>query len=162
MRQASKHPSDAGFTMVEILVTLIILSIGLLGLAGLQANSMTNNHNAYLKSQAMLLANDMGDRMRANMVGVGAGNYNSISGLPADPGCISAGCTPGLMATSDTFEWNTALQDQLPAGTGTVDGDGTTFTITIRWDEARNGASGTGCNPLIDTDLKCLILSLTP
>jgi len=179
MRQLNRYPgkdrSDSGFTMIEVLVTLIILSIGLLGLAGLQANSMTNNHNAYLKSQAIIMANDIADRMRANIVGVRDGNYNSITTIPSDPGCISAGCSPAQMSTHDAFEWGTMLSDELPAGAGTVIGTGfpigagppaaagagpiTTvagiFVITIRWDEARTG--GTDCN----NGLKCLVLDLT-
>lgn len=161
MKQSIQHPPESGFTMVEVLVTLVILSIGLLGLAGLQANSMTNNHNAYLRSQATVLANDMADRMRANMAGVQANRYNNINGIPVDPGCIAVDCTPAQIATFDAFEWNTALSNELPAGQGTVVGNNINFTITVRWDEARNGATGLGCNPALTTDLKCLTLDLT-
>jgi len=149
--------------MIEVLITLIILSIGLLGLAALQGNSMTSNHNAYIRSQATILANDMADRMRANMVGIRANNYNNLNGIPGDPGCIStaAGCTATQIATYDAFEWNTTLSQQLPAGQGTVVGNGATFAITVRWDEARNGANGTGCDPANPADMQCLILSVT-
>ncbi len=156
----NKH--NSGFTMIEVLITLVILSIGLLGLAALQANSMASNHNAYLRSQAIQLAYDMGDRMRANAAGVAAGNYNNVNGIPADPGCITAGCTPAQMATYDSFQWNTLLSQQLPAGKGTVTGDSTDFVISVMWDEARNGATGTGCNPTVSTDLKCIQLDIQP
>ena len=162
MRQKNTDNPESGFTMIEVLVTLIILSIGLLGLAGLQARSMTNNHNAYLKSQATILASDMADRLRSNIVGVRAGNYNNAAGTPGNQAaCLAAGCNAATMATHDTHEWNTTLSQQLPAGQGTVTGNGTTFVITVRWDEARNGANGTGCNPAVDTDLKCVIMNIT-
>lgn len=147
--------------MIEVLITLIILSIGLLGLAGLQANSMTSNHNSYLKNQASIFANDMTDRMRANIVGVRANSYNNLNGIPVDPGCITAGCTPAQMATTDLFEWNTALAQQLPSGQGTIVGDGSIFTITVRWDQARTGVNGLGCDPADADDLQCLTLNIT-
>ena len=56
----------SGFTLLEVLVALVILSIGLLGLAGLQAASLRYNHSSYLRSQATLIAYDIVDRMRAN------------------------------------------------------------------------------------------------
>lgn len=161
MKQTKIIKQESGFTMIELLVTLIILSIGLLGLAALQANSMTNNHNAYLKSQATILANDMSDRLRANIVGVRAGSYNNINGIAVNPGCITVGCTSAQMAAYDSFEWNTTLSQQLPAGQGTVVGNGATFVITVRWDEARNGANGTGCDPANAADLKCAIMNIT-
>ncbi len=152
----------SGFTMVEVLVTLIILSIGLLGLAGLQTRSMASNHTAYLKSQASILASDMADRLRSNVVGVRAGNYDDASGTSeVQETCLAAGCSPAIMATHDTHEWNTTLSQQLPAGQGTVTGNGTTFVITVFWDEARNGATGMECDPTEPTDLKCLVMNIT-
>jgi len=148
--------------MIEVLITLVILSIGLLGLAALQANSMASNHNSYLRSQAIQLAYDMGDRMRANIVGVNAGNYNAIAGIAVDPACITAGCTPAQMATYDTFEWNTLLSQRLPSGRGTVTGNGTDFVISVMWDEARTGVTGTGCDPADANDLKCIQLDIQP
>jgi len=153
---------NRGFTMIEVLITLIILSIGLLGLAALQANSMASNHNSYLRSQAVQAAYDMGDRMRANKAGVSAGNYNAIAGIGANPGCITAGCTPALMATYDAFQWNTSLSETLPSGQGTVTGDGTDFVISVMWDAERNGAAGTGCNPASAADLKCIQVEIQP
>jgi type IV pilus modification protein PilV len=61
-----------GFTLVEVLVTVVILAVGLLGLAGLQAVSMRNNHSAYERTQAVQLAYDMADRVRANTPAVPA------------------------------------------------------------------------------------------
>lgn len=146
----------SGFTMIEVLVTLIILSIGLLGLAALQARSMVSNHNAYLRSQAIQSAYDIGDRMRANMAGVNAGHYNNVSGTAANPACITAGCSPAQIARYDAFQWNTLLNQQLPSGQGTITGNGSHFVISVMWNEARNEASGTGCDPSDTNDLQCI------
>jgi type IV pilus assembly protein PilV len=154
-----KH--NAGFTMIEVLITLIILSLGLLGLAGMQATGLKSNHEAYMRSQATLLAYDMSDRMRANMAGVSAGNYNNISGIPQSyTDCESNACTPAQMAVFDTYQWNTALADKLPSGQGTVTTSGGISTLSVMWDHERSGASGTDCDPDDADDLKCFQVEL--
>ena len=71
VNQFKRFSSSAGFTLIEVLVALIIVSIGLLGLAGLQATSVRFNQQAYLRSQAVQQAYDMADRIRANAVAAG-------------------------------------------------------------------------------------------
>ena len=122
---------------MEVLIALLVLSISLLGLAGLQAVSLRSNHGSFVRGQAVLLAYDMADRMRANRLGVvdSAGNdvgaYDSadVSGnfqAAADNNCSQVGgtapsnCTIAQMAAHDQFEWNQALAQRLPAGAGTV------------------------------------------
>jgi len=152
----SIQKNNQGFTMIEILVAIVVLSIGLVGLASLQLNGLKYNHSAYLRSQATVLAYDMIDRMRANMAAVTSGNYNNISGIPNDPGCISTDCTPSQMAQYDAREWNQSLAATLPSGQGTVTGDGTNFSITVMWDDDRTGATGTNCG---SGDLKCFTMA---
>lgn len=137
--------AQTGFTLVEVLVALVILSVGLLGLAGLHLNGLRNNESAYLRSQATLQAYDMVDRMRANLAGLEAGGYNAITGPVSDPGCISAGCTPLQIAAYDAFQWNTANAGLLPSGSGTVTGTGagSVFTVTVAWDDNKSGSADT-------------------
>ncbi len=134
-----------GFTLVEVLVSLVILSVGLLGLAGLHLSGLRDNESAYLRSQATLQAYDMVDRMRANLAGLEAGGYNAITGPGSDPGCLAVDCTPLQMAASDAFQWNTANAGLLPNGNGTVAGAGagTVFTITVTWDDNKSGSADT-------------------
>jgi len=141
-----------GFTMVEVLVAIVVLAVGLLGLAGLQATSLKNNRSSYSRTQAQLLAYDMLDRMRSNRSGVANGNYDNLLGTtPNDPNCISSGCTIAQLAEFDAFEWSALLLQTLPSGTGSVKGSGkgSIFTITVMWDD--NNA----------TDLTCFTLSST-
>jgi len=157
--------SSKGFALFEVLVAVVVLSVGLLGLAGLQVTGQRNNHSAYLRSQAVFFAYDMVDRMRANMQGVTAGDYNSISGIPADPGCISAGCTPAQLAQYDAHQWNTLMAQELPLGQGTVEGPGVgamvgpgnEITVTVMWDDDHSGGGAAACGA---GGLKCLTVSV--
>jgi type IV pilus assembly protein PilV len=122
--------AQAAYTLVEVLVAVIILSVGLLGLAGLQARGMRNSHDAYLRSQAAMLAYDISDRMRANRDAALAGAYTTAL-TDAPPGGSS-------VAAVDLQEWKTALSSStlLPNGQGGVSSNGNVFTIEIRWGTA--------------------------
>lgn len=148
---------ESGFTMIEILVTLFILAIGLLGLAGLLFEGMRNNQGAYLRTQASILAYDMADRMRANSAEAEAGNYGGFSTATIQsttpPTCASqaAGCTATDQVTLDQVEWTQQVEGtgsamaMLPGGTGTIAYDAATgiYTVTVQWDEAsRAGDAG--------------------
>lgn len=154
--------SQSGFTMIEVLVAIVVLSFGLLGLAGLQADGLRNNTSAYARSQASLMAYDMLDRMRANLQGVRNGNYdNLLATTPTDPTCISTGCSISAMAQNDAWEWSQKLAEVLPSGQGKVNGngEGSIFTITVMWDDMRTGATGTDCSGEPQVDLTCFTLS---
>jgi len=121
--------AQRGFSMIEVLVTVIVLAIGLLGLAGLQAYGLQNNHGAYVRSQASLLSYDIVDSMRANRNAALNGGYNVDFG---------ATLAAGGQATLDVNQWVDDLASTLPDGQGriVVTGDGLA-EITIRWDESR-------------------------
>lgn len=139
-----------GFTLLEVLVAAVILSVGLLGVAGLQLKGLRYSQGAYLRSQATLAVNDIVDRMRANRDGVAAGAYAAIDSAgpaPADPGCIASadGCTPAQLARHDIRDWLQLFDNVngdsdyiplLPSGQGTVsrdDADPTLYTVTVSW-----------------------------
>ena len=128
-----------GFTLLEVLIALVIFSFGLLALAALMAKGLQYNTSALHRSYASAQAYDIADRMRANRLGITAGNYDSISGVGSDPGCIATGCTPVQMAQYDGWAWNSANAALLPSGSGSVTTDGTTYTITVTWDDDRDG-----------------------
>lgn len=154
--------AQSGISMVEVLVAIVVLSFGLLGLAGLQADGLRSNNDAYMKSQATLLAYDMLDRMRANVLGVENGFYDDLfSATPEDPTCITSGCTIEEMSEHDAFEWSQKVAELLPGGQGRVigTGSGSVFTITVMWDERRTGVTGTDCSGDPEVDLTCFTLS---
>lgn len=140
-----------GFAMIEVLVAVLIISFGLLGLAGLQATGLRNNYGSHMRSIATQQAYELIDRMRANKSGVDAGSYNNLGGAQSDPACIatSAGCSAANVAITDMYQWNLRNKQQLPSGEGVVcldstPADGTPaapgcdgsppFVVKIWWD----------------------------
>jgi len=177
-----------GFTLVEVLVTIIVLALGLLGLAGLQALSLKNNHVAYYRSIASQQASDMQDRMRANLGsaatgGVIGGSYdNMTTTIPADPGCFSSGCAlASQMATTDQYQWLTADAALLSGGTGTVrcvlgpagsgcvatTGNTRVFDVTLMWVEKDMGDTGAttsdaNCPAGTAPNTRCFVTRFSP
>lgn len=132
--------THAGFTMLEVLVSIVILAVGLLGIASLQTVGMRQTMNSQLITQASFQGNDMAERMRANMAGVRMGAYDAIDGSESDPACLPS-CTPAQLAAHDAAQWaatNKLLLNDGSSGSVTSavnnNGDGT-FTISIAWTE---------------------------
>ena len=156
-----------GFSLTEVLVAMLVLAIGLLGLAALQIAGVRSNQTAYYRSVATQLAYDMADRMRANPVGVAAGLYNNGTPGSSLTECEINACltgTTGTMAGYDLMQWNSALAANLPGGTGIVCsitsmptiGDsttktagcagaaGNTYAVYVWWNDDRSGSTTQG------------------
>lgn len=149
---------QSGVSLIEVLVSVIVMAIGLLGLAALQGSAVRFNHSAELRSIANSQAQSMIDRMRANKQGVESGFYNNLSGLPSQTQCSA--CSPAQLAQYDLYQFNTTNAQLLPSGQGQVTGNGRVFTITIFWDNDRSGATGTNCSGNTALDLTCLSMSV--
>ena len=149
---------QSGFTLIEVLVSALILAIGLVGVAALQGVALKNNQSTYMRSQAAALAYDLADRMRSNVAAADAGSYDpALAALTADCETVT-GCSPDALARHDLAEWNAAITSFLPDGEGFVcvdstpndgtgatdpqcDGAGTQFSIKVWWDDDRDGAT---------------------
>ncbi len=169
MKTTARRPNAAaGFTLIEIMVAMLILAIGLLGLAGMQAGGTRQNLTALTRSQATVLAYDMAERIRANQAALTAGNYDNIdtNNAPMGADCLAVVCAPNILAAYDAAEWKAAVEAQLPSGRATVVGNGAAagspMTITIMWDEDRTGVAGTGCSGNSAVDLKCYTYTFVP
>ena len=117
-----------GFTLLEVLVALLIFSLGLIGIAGLLTVSVVTNHSAYLRTQAIFLAQGMADRMHANPLGLWNSSYqlNTPTTPPTAPtgatptasanvqNCLTASCTYAQVATRDLQVWQNELLTFLP------------------------------------------------
>ncbi len=139
-----------GFTLLETLIALVVLSVGMLGIASLHVEGLRNGRTATLRTKAMTLASDMAEKMRANRQGAQNGNYVSTAAdLGANNDCAddlvgaaTVACTPAAMAAHDIWLWKRKLnnpQTGLPGEpTAVIAGDGAvppTFTITVSWTE---------------------------
>lgn len=131
--------AQRGATMIEVLVAVVVLAIGLLGMALLQITSVQSNHSAYYRSQATVLASDLADRMRANRTAALGNAYEFTF-----PTSSSSHEVSDTQAQKDKAEWLNALAQSLPEGTGQVEKDGTLVTISIRWNDNRGRIKGTG------------------
>ncbi|MXS86001.1 type IV pilus modification protein PilV [Nitrosomonas sp. HPC101] len=125
---------QTGISMVEVLVAIIVLSIGLLGLAGLQTVGLKHNQSANFRSIASMMAYSILDSMRANRVAAGEGGY-----APAKDSAGTETKAESLaFPEQDMKAWLKELALRLPEGTGTVDVDiDNKVTITIQWDDSR-------------------------
>lgn len=110
-----------GVSLIEALISLVILAIGVLALAGVQARQLVETRTANSRAIAVRLIDDLNERMQLNTEGVRANNY--ILGLGAIPGaldCTGAACTPAQLATFDLAQWRANVATLLPNGDAAV------------------------------------------
>lgn len=157
---------QAAFTLIEVMVTVLILSIGILGAAGMQAVSVRESQNTYFRTQADMLVSDIVDRMRANRTDARDEGTSAYTEAGADTDC-STECEASDMAAEDVFEWRASITgSSLPAAQGTIVRDsvvvdasgftvGAIYIVTVMWDEDRSGSTGIDCDPGDEGDLSC-------
>ena len=160
---------QTGFTLLEVMIAMVIFSIGLLGLAGIQAVSLQSNNSAYMRTVAMQYSYNMADLIRSATDTQGAvdatfsdGFDSSLGDEPTD--CIvndaATNCSLSDMADFDIYHWKRRLADKdsgLPSGRGTLSKNGDIYEIKIMWDENRTGTTAETCGT---SDLKCYIIHI--
>ncbi|HEX7046690.1 MAG TPA: type IV pilus modification protein PilV [Gammaproteobacteria bacterium] len=140
--------SRSGYSLIEVMIALLILSIGMLGVGGMVLGASKDTRGAFYRTKAVALAWDMAERIRANrtagiayavdQTGDGTDNSCSASSTNATP----LACTVESLAAHDIFEWKTALVDKergLPQGMGSIEFNNATspptYTITVNWSD---------------------------
>lgn len=140
--------NQQGASLIEVMVALFVLAIGLLGILAMQAQSMRFNQSAYSYSQAVFLAHDILESIRANPEAGDEFNTDfttepTTAGLDACEGKDKT-CTDTVLAGVDVNAWKAAVQRRLPAGQAEIRRDGDTYTITVRFDDSRVTNNGDG------------------
>lgn len=139
-----------GVGLIEILVSVVILAIGLLGMAGLQANALRGNQSSYARSQAVMLSYFMLDMMRADRGEALLGRYNTDTnaapGAVLTPICSAADVPQDTLIDNSREDWINAIKaslgnDAQTCGAIRCEGTGE-CTIQITWDDSRAGGDG--------------------
>jgi len=163
--------SSTGFTLLEVMLAMVIFSIGLLGLAGIQAVSISNNNSAYTRTISMQLAYNMADVLRAstdntgNITSTFDGVTTAIPGT-APTSCIqksgggAPNCTETALANFEVYHWKKRIEKELASGLGKITKNGDVYTIILMWDDEHTGATGEACSGNSAVDLKCYTLDI--
>lgn len=145
---------ERGVGLLEILIAVLVISVGFLAAARMQVEGMRFSQSAYFQSQAQFLANDMVERMRSNPAGVELGAYDALDTRDGvvSPACDTVDCTPAEQARQDAFDWAAYLDPATlgsnvvlpgsasasPRGTVTALGD-RRYRVTMSWFETIAG-----------------------
>ncbi len=130
LQKPTSRAKQAGVTLFEVLVAVLILAVGMLGAASLQLNAIRYNTSAAHATQASFIAYDVLDRMRANPERLA--DYS----VQVDE-CPSSSAVPTSIAAQDLADFASAVGCRLPDGAASIEVDGTRATVSIRWSEAR-------------------------
>ncbi|WP_434632157.1 type IV pilus modification protein PilV [Chromobacterium sp. CV08] len=147
-----------GFTMLEILISLLVLAMGVLAAIAVMLNAERASGSSYMRQMANQYAYDMVDRMRANPAQVSAGSYDVASGVSPSTfqsNCMSSACTASAMAGYDKYQWLSDLQNNLPGGTGSIysptGGASTERVVQVWWSDGNAASGGTVQTQIVRT-----------
>lgn len=138
---------QSGFSMLEILVTLVILALGLLGTAGLQAQALRTNQGGQFRTQAVFMAADIGERMEANKAAAVAGRYVVAEGVntSSTTDCNGEACNSDDLALFDLEAWQNNVTNTLPGGNWTITqttvGNPSIYAIVVSWVDRRSAGT---------------------
>jgi len=137
-----------GTSLIEVLVTVVILAISLIGIAGLQIFGVRQNHSAYLRSQSTILASDILDRMRANRLQAATTsayllNFGDVVPSPGtDCSAVTQSCAPLQIAQYDMGQWTSAVAGVMPDGEAKIEvqdlPDRRIYSISLKWRDRRD------------------------
>lgn len=141
--------SQLGASLIEVLVSILIVSLGVVSMASLLAKSAQLGKASEFRALAALLSADMADRMKANIGGVQAANYDLtpnglLNAAPADAAklcdqtAVAAPCTVQEMAAYDLAQWQQTLFNSIPGGTGYIQfdaADGNAADLWVAWQD---------------------------
>ena len=130
----SHQPPARGTSLMEVLIAMLLLSVGMLGMVGLKTASLKYAGQSNARAAASIYATDILDRMRANPVRAVAGQYNLTIGAAAP-------ASPTTVAQVDLVQWRQRIAEGLPSGTGSVAvAANSNVTVVLQWTERTDQA----------------------
>ena len=166
---------EQGFTLMEVLISMLVLSVGVLGVAAMQITSLQNLQSSGSFGVAAMMAHDIGERMWVNQAQVLAGAYDHDDLPNSPPDCVADTCTAAEIADYDINDWQQQIKGYTTAGGtevppmlfnayGSIAQEGTTnsYMISIHWDDDRSGSDESdACPPVEEADRDCYQLTMT-
>lgn len=163
--------TQLGFTLLEVLVTVIILAIGVVGVASLQISTYSQLQSSHNMATASMLAGEMADRMAANSAQVLADNYDHLIDVGSAPDCAATACSANQLAAYDISQWQAKLTSgitapgSLPGGQGAVlrsldPNTPNDFNILVQWDDDLSGSTDRSCDPNQPEALDCYVITV--
>ena len=160
-RKVIKLQAQQGVGLIEVLIAVLILTVGILGMVGLQVRTLQFSQETLLSSQAQMLAYELTDQIRANRTFASSYAVNYGETVTATANCSSASCTPAQMALYDLSQWKANVLASLPGGDCKVERDtsGTRpfFTISVRFQDTKLDkalAGGTGADTYREVSIR--------
>jgi type IV pilus assembly protein PilV len=147
---------QAGVSLLESLVALLVLALGVLGMLGVQLKSLADNQSATHRAMAVRLAEDLFERIKANPQGLGSidisaysanGSWATLATPPASSQCIGSACSASQQATFDVWRWQRSVQQTLPGGNATTfvsPSDPEQLGVMLAWRLRQTDQSTTG------------------
>lgn len=153
------YSKQQGMSLIEAMVALLVISVGLLGIAALQIVALQQNSSSQWHSQAVWYSYEITDRILANST-----VFDNYAGVDTDneysQDCQALSCSAAAMVNADAQDWAAAVT-QLPNGRGMITQPAAdSLTITVMWDDAGTGATGTNCSNNSDVDLTCYSVTI--
>jgi type IV pilus assembly protein PilV len=145
--------------MIEVLVTIVIIAVGVLGTAALQVTTLKNLSSSHSTSIAAMMVDDLGERIRANPDA--AASYVHTNAPTTYTDCSTGGCSNSQLADYDLGTWWQEVSAVLPAPKSKVSLEGGSYRIWVYWDEDRSGSTSQTCPPKSDADMECFTIDVT-
>ena len=135
---------QGGATLLEMMISLFVMGVGMMGVLGMQTQSMRFNHQAYSYSQAVFLAQEVLESIRANSSAAQSYELGLDQNVivTAECGAAQANCSQAQLKNWDLAKWREKISQRLPGGKGAIDIEDSTFTITIEFDLVRSDKDG--------------------
>jgi type IV pilus assembly protein PilV len=133
---------QSGVSLIEILASLVVVSLGILGVTALQMSGIRSANDGYLYSQAAALAEDMAERIRVNPQARARYVLAMAASHSTSTDCETSKCSSDEMASYDLRQWTTALAERLPDGAGAITyaaGSVNSYSLTVRWHSLNEG-----------------------